>query len=87
VSFLITVAVPLPDNFSDNVEELKSDGMTYVPERKCWVGEVGDDYAGVATIVGTFVCEMEECPFPKSWSKDKLLKRIDQSCDFKLVGR
>lgn len=87
MSFWITVAVPLPKNFEDNVAELKSDDMHYVPERKCWVGEVGDDYEGVATIVGGFVCDTEECPFPSSWSKEKLLKRIDMSCDFTIVGR
>lgn len=87
MSFLITVAVPHSKNFADNVQQLKDDGFHYVPDRKCWVAEYGGELDDVATVVGDFVCESEECPFPKSWSNDKLCKRIDQSCDFKLVGR
>lgn len=88
MSFWITVAVPLSDGFDDNVAYLR-DGcdMTFVPERKCWVGEVGDDLEGVATVVGGFACDGDECPFPDSWSKEKLLASIDRSCDFTAVGR
>lgn len=83
---MITVAVPKRNDFESNVAEMKAAGMHYVPERKCWVGEIaGECYEDVMTVVGEFVCEIEECPFPKSWSKDKLLKRIDQCADFKEV--
>jgi len=87
VSFLITVAVPHSKGFADNVAELKSLGFYYVPGRKCWVAECGAPIDDIATTVGEFVCENEECPFPDSWSPEKLAERIDMSCDFKLVGR
>lgn len=87
MSFWISVLVPHSKGFADNVQEMKDAGLHYVPDRKCWVGEVADMYEDVAATVGGFVCESEECPFPSSWSNEKLLRRIDLSCDFSIVGR
>lgn len=87
MSFWISVLVPRSKGFLDNVQEMKDAGLHYVADRKCWVGEVADMYEDVATTVGGFVCEADECPFPRSWSNEKLLRRIDLSCDFTLVGR
>lgn len=76
------VVVPLPENFSDNVEELKGIGMRYNSERRCWFGEVSvEDVKHVATVIGEFLYD------PLSDWGPEIINKIDSSCDFMLVGR
>lgn len=86
MSFLITVAVPRPgDNWDENKEEMKEAGMQYIPERKCWIGEVcSDAYDDVMTVVGEFVCESLH---PSEITRAQVVKKIDSCADFKKVGR
>lgn len=86
MSFMITVAVPRPgDNWEKNKEEMKSAGMQYIPERKCWIGEVASDaYDDVMTVVGEFVAESLH---PSEITRDQVVKLIDSCADFKKVGR
>lgn len=82
MSFMITVAKPLSRDFQDNVRCMKEElDMIYVPERKCWVGEVcAEAYEDVMRVCGEFVLDMDECPI-QSLPKDDLLRRIDMCAD------
>lgn len=83
MSFLITVAVPKPNDFQANVDDMKQAGMRYVPERRCWVGEIAADvYEDVLTVVGSFVADSVA-----GWSNEDYVRQIDRCADFKLVGR
>lgn len=84
MSFLITVAVPKPDDFYGNVKEMRNAGMRFIPERKCWVGEADDLDCGDAMII---VGEFRTDSLIMNYLHDEIVALIDRCADFKQVGR
>lgn len=99
MSFLITVATPVQGGFKESVQTLKDAGMFFVPERKCWIGEIcADAYeSSDFTIRGAFVWDSGhvaenygESALNSAISGDArayMLRLIDSCADFKGGGR
>lgn len=96
MEFMITVAVPFGgDRFEESVQALKDAGMFYVPERKCWVGEIAAEfYSDEFRIVGEFAWDSEHVARSYKYAsglngridgnaRKFLLYCIDKSCDLK----
>lgn len=89
---IVTVLCPNPGQFGGGVQALKDVGFRYLPERRCWVGEISvEDFAmhleGDVIEVGEFDAPDSWGADPRGWETSELVLLIDRSCDFKLVGR
>ena len=86
MSFMITVAIPRRGPFwEENKSEMKTIGMQYIPERRCWIGEVASDaYDDVMIVLGEFAVESLH---PNAITQAEIVNLIDSCADFKKVGR
>ena len=86
MSFMITVAVPIPGPFwQENIDQMKVAGMRYIPQRKCWKGEIASDaYDDVMIVLGEFAVESLH---PNAITQVEIVNLIDSCADFKKVGR